>query len=153
MTRDSRPEGRPSTGPGENRSQEVYAEVVPLWGTGRPAAVVGLCTGCGGRIFEDNVTGRHPGCGFAPDVRATDPRTSQDAARGARRGRHSLVINDLYRHGPSTDDEIAARMPDRHPGSIAKARLAARRVGLVFPTGRTRVTRWGRDATVWEVHL
>jgi hypothetical protein len=50
-----------------------------------------------------------------------------------------------------TDDELAQALPDQPVGSIAKRRLDLVRAGRVVDTGRTRVTRWDRNAAVWSV--
>lgn len=85
-------------------------------------------------------------------VRTTDPDTSAVAA-----GQMALWplmdrVLDTLRAAPQglTDDEIAARLPDAHPGSVSKRRCDLTDRGLVRQTDRRRPTRYGRPAIVWE---
>lgn len=116
------------------------------------------CWRCRKPTVERDHRGVLPECKdhhFHDDARPDDQDTSRAAARSTNRsprGRLArLVLDDLRRHGPSTDDEVAARHPDEHPGSLAKRRGVWVERGIVRDTGQTRPTRRGVPAIVWAV--
>lgn len=92
-----------------------------------------------------------------PLARYSDPGTSHAAARSLTPGRLEGLILDVFtRCGPMTDDELAARLPGKHPPSVktARSRLTAsiRRpdAPLVDSLERRASTR-GRAQIVWRV--
>jgi hypothetical protein len=81
-------------------------------------------------------------------VRRTDPATSQRAARAP--SCEPLVLAMFRQHGPMTDDEVCARLPDLHPPTVksARSRLAVHQ-GLLFDTGVRRPSLRGAPMFVW----
>ena len=64
---------------------------------------------------------------------------------------HRQVYDQINDH-PSTDDELEVALKLRHQTVTARRRELVLR-GLVRDSGKRRVTRSGRKATVWEVGL
>lgn len=117
------------------------------------------CAACG-RTSATVVDGRCYSCRHRDDARPDDLPTARAAARAADRGPRSkvaqAVLEVLRTYGPMTDDEIWSVLRETFDadlllGSAAKRRGDLVRAGLVRDSGRTRPTRRGRDAVVWEV--
>ena len=90
------------------------------------------------------------------DVGLTDPQTSRRAAARARKGTTSPlgrgILSELKASTlGATDDELQQVFHDAPAGSVSKRRCDLMRSGLVVDSGRTRQTRWGREAVVWTV--
>ncbi|MFZ6002631.1 MAG: hypothetical protein ACOYXM_01730 [Actinomycetota bacterium] len=90
------------------------------------------------------------------DAGLTDPPTSRQAAERSSTGPGSplaqAILSELRaRPGGATDDELQATFYESPPGSVSKRRCDLVRAGLVADSGRTRRTRWGRDAVIWTV--
>jgi hypothetical protein len=91
---------------------------------------------------------------FGPAARPTDPWTSHAAATDTP-GRSVLrdaLLDQLRHSGPdgATDDELWLAHPDALLGSVAKRRHDLVVTGLVVNSGRTRPTRRGCPAVVWQ---
>lgn len=153
MTRQDLPRGEAQT---VARHSDSIPHPVPLWGD--PEPIEAPCWRCRTGTVERDHRGVLPecrNCHRIDDARPDDHETSRAAARQADRGPRSrlarLILADLAEHGPSTDDEGHARHPDELLGSWSKRRGDLVAAGLVRDTGRTRPTRRGVGAVVWEV--
>lgn len=142
----------PRRGTGAN-GLSVRQELLPLDSTA-PFAIPG-CTVCGSATLRTGPGGRpmHSVC-EPSDVGLTDPATSRAAAERAHTGPGSplaqSILEQLRRADDGlTDDELSTLLPSHPVGSVAKRRLDLTRAGLAEDTGRTRPTRWNRDAIVW----
>lgn len=84
-------------------------------------------------------------------VRTTDPATSALAAEHAPNPRlRDMVWDVLSASRGLTDDELADRLHPADPRSVGKRRGELAAEGLVRDSGRTRPTKRGRSAIVWE---
>lgn len=88
------------------------------------------------------------------DVGMDDPATSHRADKSARKGSRSLlgraILEELQRRADgATDDELRTVFEEAPPGSVSKRRGDLCRDGLARDSGRTRRTRFGKDAIVW----
>lgn len=132
----------------------------PYRGADHQAALdaVPRCWVCGrAPVLYVGADGRnvHRACEPA-DVGLTDPPTSHKAARRARRGIRSPLAQAILaelrsRPEGSTDAELQQMFYESPAGSVSKRRCDLAREGLVVDSGRTRPTRWGREAIVWIV--
>lgn len=100
---------------------------------------------------HDNATAQPPL--FDPAARASDPETSQAAARGSQRRRGLLAarILDLFVEAGSnghTDDELQQVLLDSHPGTVSKSRHRLTGSGLIVDSGFRRPTHTGYQAIV-----
>lgn len=128
----------------------------------RTAPPIPECTNGDGPTLRVGADGRpwHEHC-EPRDVGLTDPQTSRSAARRARKGSGSPLTQAIYEllkeAGPHglTDDELCQALPGQPAGSVSKRRLDLYRAGRIETSiaGHTRLTRWGREATVWRVTL
>lgn len=86
-------------------------------------------------------------------ARVEDKSTSIEASRAAKLTSGSMMAKihaDLVAFGPSTADQSAARNPEWDKGTVSRRLTDLERTGRVRDTGRTRATRRGRQATVYE---
>ncbi len=79
-------------------------------------------------------------------------KTSRDAARSKRptAGSDEARVMFALLDRPDTDDGVEERLSMRHQNCSARRRSLVLK-GIVASTGRTRKTRSGRKAQVWEV--
>lgn len=115
-----------------------------------------VCHLCGSLGFARDRLGRDICNRHRDEHRGDDRPTAVEAGRRADRSPSSelsqLVLAELRRAGyrGCTDDEIQARHPEQHPGSLSKRRRDLETAGLVMATDATRLTRRGRRATVYQ---
>lgn len=114
-----------------------------------------LCIWCAKPALRRGADGRPAHSSCEPlDAGLTHPLTSLRAAKGARKGSGSLlaqaILAELHRRpSGATDDELRSVFPEAPPGSVSKRRCDLVRDGLARDSGRTRPTRFGRDAICW----
>lgn len=91
--------------------------------------------------------------GLTPRARATDPVTSVDAGRKADLSRSQAVVLAAMRaRGRGcTQAEVEAMLPGISPSRARSAVSELTERGLVRVTDRTKPTRYGRQARVYEV--
>lgn len=88
-----------------------------------------------------------------PRSRATDPVTSVDAGRAADLCRSQAVVLAAMRaRGVGvTHEELVQYLPGLSPSRVRSAVSELAEQGLVEATDETRLTKYGRQARVWEV--
>lgn len=139
-----------SEGHSESTAQaDLFGDVYPF------GPAIPLCAACGRQTLRTGSTGAplHSAC-EPRHTYATAPSTSwkagERAARGPRSQLAQQVLAKLRMHPDGlTDDEIAELLLEAHRGSVSKRRHDLCVAGLVEDSGRTRPTRWGRQAVVW----
>lgn len=86
-----------------------------------------------------------------PRVRKSDPLTSHRAADSSNRAdSKQAVLTALRIHKHLAAFELEAVLPDWSPSRIRTALTELAADGLVQRSDKTRTTRFGRDAHVWE---
>lgn len=86
-----------------------------------------------------------------PRVRKADPTTSHVAADGSNRAKSKqAVLTKLRVHKHLAAYELEALLPEWSPSRIRTALKELEADGLVVRTDRTRPTRFGKQAHVWE---
>jgi hypothetical protein len=89
--------------------------------------------------------------GDSPRVRKSDPITSHQAADGSNRAKSKqAVFTKLRVHKHLAAYELESLLPDWSPSRIRTALKELEKDGLVVRTDRTRPTRFGKQAHVWE---
>jgi hypothetical protein len=84
--------------------------------------------------------------------RYLDPPTSRRAGDVERSSKlRNAILKDFQITRGWTDNELQQRHPDHAPGSVSKRRHDLLVDGEIRDSGRTRFTRWGREAMVWEM--
>lgn len=88
-----------------------------------------------------------------PRSRTTDPNTSVDAGRAADLCRSQAVVLAAMRaRGVGvTQEELVQYLPGLSPSRVRSAVSELAEQGLVEATEETRLTKYGRQARVWEV--
>lgn len=87
----------------------------------------------------------------SPRVRKSDPLTSHVAADSSNRAdSKKAVLTALRIHKHLAAYELEAILPDWSPSRIRTALTELAEDGLVVRSDRTRNTRYGRPAHVWE---
>lgn len=79
--------------------------------------------------------------------------TSRQAAEAIKQAvprLQAVVLADLAANGPGTDEELLART-GLAPNTLRPRRVELVLKGLVRDSGRTRPTKSGRSAVLWEV--
>lgn len=82
--------------------------------------------------------------------RSTDPATSVDAGRSARLCASQAAVRALFDRSDWTQGELEEELPEWSQSRVRSAVSELEADGLVVRTGRTRVTKYGRAAQVWE---
>lgn len=88
-----------------------------------------------------------------PRVRHSDGDTSRDAARAVQQfaGQlENLILQTFSLEDGLTDDELAARLPERHPPTVKTCRSRLSKRGLLMAAGQRRNGR-GRLQTIWRI--
>ncbi len=85
-------------------------------------------------------------------ARATDPRTSLEAADSVNRIRESQkrILEALKTYGPMTDEQILALNLGLSPSGTRSRRAELVERGYVKDSGRKDKTASGRNTIVWE---
>ena len=92
---------------------------------------------------------------FTKRARAGDPETSHIAAKRAinfAHGHYGLILGSLKIHGPQTIYELSDRTRLTHV-QIARRCAELHDEGMIFPTGETRMSPYGRPCRVWEMPM
>lgn len=118
----------------------------------------GRCRYCGGFTLRGAAAGGfgHDHC-EPTDVGITDVATSVAAGKRAQTGSGSRLARQIFAElqmrgsEGATDSELSLVFEDSPMSSVAKRRCDLTREGLVVDSGRTRKSRYGRDAIVWRV--
>lgn len=102
-------------------------------------------------MFAEGVPSIFPN-GDSPRVRKNDPLTSHAAADSSnvKDSKHA-VLSKLRQHKHLAAFELEQVLPEWSPSRIRTALTELKADGLVVRSERTRPTRFGRDAHVWEV--
>lgn len=89
--------------------------------------------------------------GVAARSRGTDPVTSVDAGRSARLCASQAAVMACMTHGRNrTQGELEYLLPEWSPSRIRSAVTELEAQGQLVRTDRTRLTKYGRAAQVWE---
>lgn len=87
----------------------------------------------------------------SPRVRKSDPVTSHAAADGSNRAKSKqAVLAKLRVHKHLAAYELEALLPEWSPSRIRTALKELEADGMAVRTDRTRPTRFGKQAHVWE---
>lgn len=91
--------------------------------------------------------------GLSPRSRSTDPLTSVDAGRQADLNKSQTAILAAMRaRGTGVAAfELEQFFPDMSPSRVRSAVAELAEQGLIEETGEKRLTRFGRQARVWEL--
>lgn len=85
-----------------------------------------------------------------PYVSHSEPsREAADAIKPSVSGLRKRVLTFLERNGAATDEEMQDAL-EMNPSTQRPRRIELVAAGLVRDTGRTKKTRAGRNATLWE---
>ena len=86
-------------------------------------------------------------------VRHDNPATSRDAARAVTQHAsqlENLILETFCLEDGLTDDELAARLPERYAPTVKTCRSRLSKRGLLVGVG-TRKNDRGRDQTIWKL--